>query len=98
MIEVAKKHLEQKRGYQVLAAVVSPTPDGMLLKKFWGKDGFLSDRGEAAITFLNFHCPSLQMFIIPYYSNHHIFTTIAYFGEHQTRARQVSFRSTTERA
>jgi hypothetical protein len=50
MMEVAKKHLEQKRGYQVLAAVVSPTPDGMLRKKFWGKDGFLSDRGEDVIS------------------------------------------------
>lgn len=42
MVEMAKKHLEQKRGYEVLAAVLSPTPDATLRRKFWGKDGFLS--------------------------------------------------------
>jgi hypothetical protein len=50
MVEMAKKHLEQKRGYEVLAAVLSPTPDATLRRKFWGKDGFLSGQGAATST------------------------------------------------
>jgi hypothetical protein len=50
MVEMAKKHLEQKRGYEVLAAVLSPTPDATLRRKFWGKDGFLSGQGAASPT------------------------------------------------
>jgi hypothetical protein len=50
MIEMAKRHLEQKRGYEVLSAVLSPTADAMLKKKFWDKDGFLSQKGNAVMT------------------------------------------------
>jgi hypothetical protein len=34
----------------VLSAVLSPTADAMLKKKFWDKDGFLSQKGNAVMT------------------------------------------------
>lgn len=53
MLDTAKRHLEQKRGYQVLAAVLSPTSDVQLRKKFWEKDGFLSNKGNVCIASMN---------------------------------------------
>ncbi len=86
MLELAKQHLEDKRGYQVIAGVFCPTPDTILRKKFKSQPTRGTPRNPLTNCLYNF-MNSLQFYSLV------VSESDGFVGaEHRTRMIELSIK------